>query len=151
MDKIDRVSRSKIMSRVRSKNTAPELFVRSLVHGLGYRFRLHGKGLPGSPDMVFLRRKAVIFVNGCFWHLHSCGKYRLPQSNTEFWFKKLAENKMRDQAAVVALNAMGWKVFTVWECELKNRELLRGRVVEFLGPTRQLKKVQDALEKGTRG
>ena len=127
------------MSRIRSKNTKPELLVRRLLHAAGYRFRLHGaaggKLLPGKPDLVFASRRKAIFVNGCFWHQHSCpAGQRAPQNNSEFWAEKRSRTVIRDTAAVQALAADGWESLTVWECELKDRATLEHQLVSFLGP-----------------
>jgi DNA mismatch endonuclease (patch repair protein) len=125
------------MAAIRSSGMKPEMMVRSLVQGLGFRFRLHQKDLPGKPDLVFRSRKKVIFVHGCFWHQHqkkSCHDGRAPRSNLGYWAGKLARNVARDAANVEALKAMGWKVLVVWECEvLKKPEQLEGRIVRFLG------------------
>jgi DNA mismatch endonuclease (patch repair protein) len=108
------------MSRVRSRDTKPEIAVRSALHRMGYRFRLHNDTLPGTPDLVFSRRKRVIFVHGCFWHHHDCrhGQAR-SKTNTEFWDRKIEANRLRDASAVIALLHLGWKAFVVWECEIR--------------------------------
>lgn len=125
--------RSALMARVRSKDTAPELIVRKIVHALGYRFRLHGKDLPGRPDLVLPRHHAVIFVHGCFWHRHSdCRRASLPKSRTKFWHSKLARNSERDSIAHRQLRAAGWRVLVVWECQTKKLDRLRGRLSKFL-------------------
>ena len=128
--------RSKRMSRIRSKNTQPEIRVRRLVHGMGYRYRLHGKDLPGRPDLVFRPRRKVIFVHGCFWHRHAaCAKNRLPKSpeRREYWRKKLNGNARRDQLVQATLRDMGWRVLVVWECETKDPDRLAERIQAFLG------------------
>ncbi len=125
--------RSERMSRVRNVDTKPEMIVRRLVHGMGYRYRLHKSGLPGKPDLVFARRMKIIFVNGCFWHQHGCGKYRMPKSRKRFWNPKLKRNVQRDKRVRVELAELDWEVMTVWECELGDLSLLRERIVEFLG------------------
>lgn len=104
------------MSRVRSRDTAPELAVRRSLHAAGFRFRLHGRGLPGRPDLVFPKYRAVIFVHGCFWHGHDCPRGRPPATRTEFWGAKIARNRARDTATEQALHDAGWRVLTVWEC-----------------------------------
>jgi DNA mismatch endonuclease, patch repair protein len=112
--------RSEVMSRIRSKNTKPELVVRSILHRMGYRFRLHRKDLPGKPDIVLAKHRTAIFVNGCFWHLHDgCSGGRYPKSRKTFWLKKLNGNKARDKRNYAALAERGWLVVVVWECELK--------------------------------
>lgn len=127
--------RSAIMRAVPSKNTKPEMIVRRLVHGLGYRYRLHREDLPGKPDLVFPVRRAVIFVNGCFWHGHDCARgCRLPKENASYWRAKIIGNVERDQASIKALDATGWSVLTIWECETKlaDRDVLAKRLAEFL-------------------
>lgn len=112
--------RSATMRAVKSVDTTPEMIVRRLAHRLGYRYRLHKKDLPGKPDLVFVGLRKIIFVNGCFWHSHNCARgSRLPKTNREYWQRKIAGNVARDQATLVALEAVGWSVFTVWECETK--------------------------------
>ena len=136
VDKLSAERRSDNMRRIRSKDTASEVLLRSLTHSLGYRFRLHRKDLPGKPDLVFPGRRKVIFLHGCFWHQHSeCREGRLPGTRREYWEPKLAKNKQRDAASLQALEALGWKVLTVWECELtKDRTGTREKLVHFLGP-----------------
>lgn len=126
--------RREIMQSVKSVNTTPELAVRSLVHRLGYRFRLHYKKLPGKPDLAFPARNKVIFVHGCFWHGHeNCAKGKLPKSNLEFWQPKILRNKERDAQRTKEIKSLGWKVLTVWQCELKKVKALQGKIVKFLG------------------
>ncbi len=113
----------------------PEIQVRRLVHSMGYRFRLHKKDLPGKPDLVFSRRRKVVFVHGCFWHQHqnqACKDSRKPTSNTGYWGVKLDRNRERDAANVAKLKRMGWKVLVVWECDLRNEPKVKKRVREFL-------------------
>lgn len=129
-------ARSRIMRAIRSKNTAPEMAVRRYLHAAGYRFRLHRSDLPGKPDIVLPKHKAAIFVHGCFWHQHSdpkCRNAQMPRSNTAYWSPKLARNIERDREAAERLQAIGWRVFTVWECETKQIENLEKRLREFLG------------------
>ena len=125
-------ARSYLMSRVRSKNTRPELKVRKLLHGLGYRYRLHKKGLPGTPDIVLARFDTVVFVNGCFWHGHSCPKGRLPETNHDEWKEKIDTNMRRDQRNYRALRADGWNVLVVWECETRDPERLVKRLLDAM-------------------
>lgn len=132
MDVISREKRSEIMRAIKGKNTKPEIAVRKLLHSLGYRFRLHGKALPGSPDLVFASRKKAIFVHGCFWHGHACKRNRRPNSNQAYWMEKAANNKRRDARVKRALTKMGWKHHTVWECGLKKPALLAKRLQRFL-------------------
>jgi DNA mismatch endonuclease, patch repair protein len=137
MDTLTPLQRSERMGRIRSKDTKPELQVRRLLHGMGYRYRLHRRDLPGAPDLVFGARRKVIFVHGCFWHAHqSCSIANRPKSRQEFWDDKFARNRERDATHVEALKARGWDVRTVWECELKDRDKLTSRLLSFLGPMR---------------
>ena len=120
------------MAAVRQKHTAPELAVRRLLHHLGYRYRLHRRDLPGSPDLVFSRRKKVIFVHGCFWHGHTCPKGALPKTRIDFWRKKVDRNRERDRTVVIQIQQIGWEVMTVWQCELAEINKLKCRLVRFL-------------------
>jgi DNA mismatch endonuclease, patch repair protein len=132
MDRLSQASRSSLMSRVRTKGTAPELIVRSALHRLGYRYRLHRKDLPGCPDLVFPSRRKVIFVHGCFWHGHSCPRGKRPKTNTEFWNKKLIANKERDKSSLKALKILGWDTFVAWECEIRDDQDFIRRLTKFL-------------------
>ena len=120
------------MSRVKNKDTKPEMLVRSLVHGLGYRYRLHKRDLPGTPDLVFSRRRKAIFVHGCFWHQHDCPRGSRPSSNKQFWNAKLRKNVERDNKNISELLAAGWSVMVVWECETKSLTTLSTRITKFL-------------------
>lgn len=120
------------MARIGSKNTAPELIIRRMLHAMGYRFRLHRRDLPGKPDIVLPGRKKVIFVHGCFWHAHGCRIGRPPKSRPEFWKPKLARNRARDLANIEALEREGWEVATVWQCEIKDRAGLTERLRIFV-------------------
>lgn len=113
------------MSRIRGKDTKPELLLRRGLHALGFRFRLHRRDLPGRPDLVFPSRRAVIFVHGCFWHGHGCPMCKMPATRPEFWRAKIAGNRSRDQKAVATLKAAGWRVLIVWECALRGPMRLR--------------------------
>ena len=125
--------RSIIMSRIGSKNTKPEMIVRKLVFGLGYRYRLHDKKLPGRPDLVFKSKKKVIFVHGCFWHQHrGCKRGTLPKSNLEFWEGKLKNNKTRDKKIRRQLKELGWEVLVIWECQTKDAKALAEKLILFL-------------------
>lgn len=126
--------RSKLMSRIRGVDTEPELIVRRALHALGYRFRTHVRDLPGCPDLVLTRRRAVILVNGCFWHRHGCRKSYVPKSRHEFWQAKFADNVTRDKRNQMLLAAKGWRVFVAWECEVETDETLLERAIAFLGP-----------------
>jgi DNA mismatch endonuclease (patch repair protein) len=132
VDTVPQSKRSEIMARVRSKDTRPELVVRQVVFALGYRYRLHVKTLPGSPDLVFRSRHKVIFVHGCFWHGHDCARGQRPSSNKDFWERKLSKNHDRDQRTLGKLKEAGWDVLTIWECETRNLDELKTRLVEFL-------------------
>ena len=118
--------RSRIMSKIRGKNTKPEMVVRSLCHQMGLRFRLHRRDLPGTPDLVFPKYRLCVFVHGCFWHRHPECKYAyMPKSRVDFWQTKFTKNVERDLDAQQALVSLGWQVVTIWECHTKNRDLLR--------------------------
>lgn len=131
------------MSRIRGKNTKPELLVRGLLHAKGYRYRLHGASggtkLPGNPDLVFASRRKVIFINGCFWHFHDCrvGQHA-PKANAEFWEAKRTKTRNRDADQRHQLASAGWDVLTVWECELKDRQALEEHLERFLQSPQRL-------------
>ena len=125
------------MARVKSKDTSPERTVRRILTGLGARYRLHRKDLPGSPDIVMPGRKLAVFVHGCFWHGHDCARgARVPKANRDYWLAKVARNRARDDQAQSALRDAGWCVEIVWECELKDKERLTQRLAERLAPPR---------------
>jgi DNA mismatch endonuclease (patch repair protein) len=127
------MDRSENMRRIRSKGMRPELAVRRLAHKMGYRFRLHREDLPGKPDLVFVSRRKVIFVHGCFWHSHqACGAAHMPKSNLTYWKPKLERNRERDTRNIEALAAAGWKPLIIWECETKDEENLGKRIAVFL-------------------
>ena len=135
MDTLDRQQRSARMALIRAKDTKPELLVRRLVHGLGYRYRLHRRDLPGTPDLVFPSRRSVIRIHGCFWHRHRhkwCALARLPKSRLGFWGPKLEGNAARDARNARALRRLGWRVMTIWECQLRNETRLARRIRGFL-------------------
>ena len=133
MDSVTKTKRSEIMSKVRNKDTRPEMIVRRLVHGLGFRYRLHCSDLPGKPDLVFSKKRKIIFVHGCFWHRHEgCKLARMPKTRIDFWQRKLTNNKERDKENVQKLQAAGWDVLVVWECETKDIAGLTERVTGFL-------------------
>ncbi len=132
---MDDEARSRIMRAVKQKDTGPELAVRRLVHAMGYRFRLHRRDLPGTPDLSLPRHRVAIFVHGCFWHAHAdCPHGRAPRSRTEYWGPKLARNVERDAEKIAALAALGWRAIVVWECELKRLDVLRTRLAAELPP-----------------
>lgn len=133
MDRLTVAGRSRQMSLVKSKNTGPELTVRKLVFSMGYRYRLHGTGLPGKPDLAFTRKKKAIFVHGCFWHRHAdCKKTTTPASNTDYWLPKFARTIERDRQTLEALSDRGWTSLVVWECELKDMGALASKLRAFL-------------------
>jgi DNA mismatch endonuclease (patch repair protein) len=133
MDTLSPEQRSERMARVKGRDTKPELTVRRTVHGMGFRFRLHRRDLPGKPDLVFPGRRKVIFVHGCFWHRHEgCRLARMPKSRVDFWSEKLCANVDRDQRNLKALAASGWETMIVWECELADVDSLRERLAAFL-------------------
>lgn len=130
VDHLTPEKRSECMSKVRGKDTTPEMKVRRMVHAMGYRYRLHIKDIPGKPDLVFPRLRKAIFVHGCFWHMHSCK--RLPESNLDYWKPKFEENKKRDRRNLRKLKRLGWEVLTVWECWTKRPEFLQKKLERFL-------------------
>ncbi|MDE2783394.1 MAG: very short patch repair endonuclease [Gemmatimonadota bacterium] len=132
-DTVDREKRSEIMSRVRSRDTKPELIVRRIAHGLGYRFRLHRRDLPGCPDLVFPRYRSVILVHGCFWHRHPHCKYASrPKTRVAYWEDKFRANVARDARNEALLRHLGWRVMVIWECETKDHRFVAERVGSFL-------------------
>jgi DNA mismatch endonuclease (patch repair protein) len=129
MDSLSKEHRSWNMSQIRSKDTSPEKIVRSMLHDMGYRFRLHRKDLPGKPDIVLPKYKTVIEVRGCFWHRHKgCKEATMPKSNQDFWLEKFSKNVKRDRKNERKLKALGWKVIVIWECEIKDEEKLASRL-----------------------
>lgn len=137
--------RSRTMSKIKGKNTKPEIAVRSMLHRAGYRFRLHGRKLPGSPDIVLARHKTVVFVHGCFWHRHEGCKYTTtPKTRVEFWSDKFRKNVERDARQQQQLREMGWTVIVVWECELRDPIKLANRLNDELPPLRTLQHADDS-------
>lgn len=132
MDPLSTAERSERMSRVHNRDTKPEMVVRRLAYALGYRYRLHSSNLPGHPDLVFSRRRKVIFIHGCFWHQHGCSIYRNPKSRLDFWMPKLERNQQRDIDNQAKLRDMGWRLLVIWECEVKDEQALAGRIQAFL-------------------
>jgi DNA mismatch endonuclease, patch repair protein len=134
MDTLTTEERSERMRRVRAKNTSPEKTVRLIVHQLGFRFRLHRRDLPGSPDLAFISKRKAVFVHGCFWHRHGvrCPLTRMPKSKRRFWGAKFETNKTRDRRSQRQLRALGWKYLVVWECQLRDIERLRNKLRRFL-------------------
>jgi DNA mismatch endonuclease (patch repair protein) len=132
-DVYDAAKRSAVMRRVKGRDTTPEMTVRRALTGLGARYRLHRRDLPGSPDIVMPGRRLALFVHGCFWHGHDCARgSRVPKANRDYWIAKVARNRARDVAAAEALEAAGWRVETLWECDLKDAVALRQRLAELL-------------------
>jgi len=135
MDRLSSAERSRLMARIHSKDTEPEIAVRKTVYGLGYRYRLRVQSLPGKPDLVFPNRRKVIFVNGCFWHGHECrvGRYgSSPKSRLEYWRSKIDATRDRDQQELRLLGEQGWTCLVIWECELVDMDSVKRRIVEFL-------------------
>lgn len=131
-DRITPEARSRLMSKIGPKNTGPELLVRSLLHRMGYRFRLHRKGLPGTPDIVLPGRSVAIFVNGCFWHGHACKVGKMPKSRLDYWGPKIEANIARDAKKRRQLRRLGWRTIVVWECGIKDEEKLAARLRRHL-------------------
>jgi len=135
LDVLTKEQRSRCMAAIRDRNTKPEKAIRSLIHNLGYRYRLHVSRLPGKPDLVFKSRKKVIFVHGCFWHRHFCSKGKsMPTTRIKFWKKKLTENKERDKRNRERLKELGWHSLVIWECQVKpeNLDKLKTKITDFL-------------------
>jgi len=133
-DVFDAAKRSAVMRRVKDKDTSPEIVVRKALTALGARYRLHRKDLPGKPDVVMPGRRLALFVHGCFWHGHDCARgARVPKTNRDYWVGKVGRNRARDEKSRAALAALGWRVETIWECELKDAEALRRRLAVLLG------------------
>ncbi len=120
-DVVSREKRSEMMSGIQGKNTKPEMQIRSAIHVLGYRYKLHDKSLPGKPDLVFPKYNAVIFIHGCFWHLHNCHLFKWPSTRSEFWREKITGNRERDEQNILRLKDKGWRIMIVWECALKGK------------------------------
>lgn len=137
MDRFTSAERSRIMRQVKGRNTGPELTIRKILHGMGFRFRLHRNDLPGKPDVVLPRWKAVIFVNGCFWHQHAgCPRAARPRSNAAFWNRKLDRNVARDGENVRRLRAGGWRTMTLWECRITDTPAFRRKLDRFIRKAR---------------
>jgi len=129
------LSLSERMARIRKTNTKPEMLARRLVHRMGYRFRLHARGLPGNPDIVLPRHRKVILVHGCFWHRHDCPDgCKLPRSKPEYWGPKLERNRLRDQVNVERLRELGWEVLVLWECQMRREDVVGDKLRRFLAP-----------------
>ncbi len=132
MDVVTTTIRSRMMAAVPQKDSKPEMVVRRVVHGLGYRYRLHVRSLPGSPDLVFPRLEKIIFVHGCFWHRHRCKRATTPATRQDFWLEKFDQNRARDRRNNRSLRRAGWDVLVVWECWTKRGEWLTDRLIRFL-------------------
>jgi len=124
VDVVDSRTRSKMMSNIKGQNTKPELLVRSALHKRGFRYRLHDKRLPGKPDLVFPKYKAIILINGCFWHGHDCHLFKWPSTRQASWHQKIEQTRQRDAANLVEYQTLGWKTLTIWECALKGKNKL---------------------------
>lgn len=132
-DIVDPATRSRMMSGIRGKNTGPELFIRSALHRRGFRFRLHAKDLPGKPDLVLPKYRAMIYIHGCFWHRHTCSLFKLPATRTGFWLTKIDGNVRRDQRNIAQALQLGWRVLIVWECAIrKNSATGQAAVVDLV-------------------
>lgn len=133
LDPLSKAQRSERMSRIKSKNTKPEMVIRRYLYHSGFRYRLHVKELPGKPDLVFKGRKKVIFIHGCFWHQHGCKYYRMPHTKIEYWIPKLQRNVERDKNEIESLEKSGWNVLIIWECEIKHDlEKIKGKIYSYL-------------------
>jgi DNA mismatch endonuclease (patch repair protein) len=139
--------RSRIMRSIRQKNTKPEILVRKIIHGMGFRFRLHQK-LPGRPDIVMSRHRVIIQVHGCFWHQHGCAISNVPRTREEYWLPKLARNTERDRTNLELLTSMGWRVIIVWECDLQDMKSLSTKLRKFIGAKRTPKHSRAVLRSG---
>lgn len=137
VDSLTPAERSERMSRIRSQDTKPEVWVRKALHANGFRFRLHRRDLPGRPDIVLPKYNAVVFVQGCFWHAHHCQKERIPATRSDFWKAKFETNKQRDVRNTRALRAGGWRVFTIWECELTTASKRERALTKLIGKLRR--------------
>ena len=146
LDTLSPAARSRNMSRIKGRDTSPELAVRRLLHALGYRYRLHLKNLPGKPDIAFPGRRKAVLVHGCFWHRHSGCRFAYePKSRKEFWKSKFESNVLRDRAVMDALAEKGWEALVIWECQLKDLSLLEGRLKSFLGAPKARRDYCDLL------
>lgn len=147
-DHLSSTERSALMAKVRSKDTKPELIVRKTAHRLGYRFRLHRKDLPGTPDLVFPRHRLAVFVHGCFWHRHSgCRRATTPATNVAKWMAKFERNSQRDARSIADLEVLGWRVLTIWECATRSEEAVADQLARGLAA--KLHPSQSALDKMT--
>ncbi|MCD5985098.1 very short patch repair endonuclease [Pseudomonas sp. CDFA 610] len=139
MDVVDSATRSRMMSAIKGKNTRPELLVRKFLHAHGFRFRLHRKDLPGNPDIVMPKLKTCIFVHGCFWHRHAGCRYAtMPKTRPLFWAEKFAKNVKRDLQSSLTLQQSGWRVITIWECQLKDPKPVMSALINQLNESQNL-------------
>lgn len=129
VDVVDTVTRSRMMSGIKGKNTKPEVSIRKALHARGFRYRIHVNNLPGKPDLVLPKYKAVVFVHGCFWHGHTCRYFKIPQTRPDFWLVKIEKNQMRDRLQEVALLSDGWRVLIVWECAVRSMNKKKSRLL----------------------
>lgn len=150
-DFMTQAERSRWMANIRGKDTKPELIVRKFLHGQGLRFRLHASELPGRPDLVLPKYRAVVFVEGCFWHGHICQRKRIPKGNSVFWATKIATNKARDRRNQRALRADGWRVMRVWECQLSTKARRERALSELVGTIKALSAPEPAGPRYTSG
>lgn len=150
-DVVDVETRSRMMANIRSKNTSPEILIRKALHARGFRFRVHVKKLPGTPDLVLPKYKAVIFIHGCFWHGHNCRYFRIPQTRHEFWMEKIAKNQVRDRQQLAALRVLNWRVLVIWECAVRTMKkqiapVLIDSVVYWLLQDSELTQIDESLK-----
>lgn len=131
-DPLSPFQRSERMSRIKDRDTKPEIFVRRLIFNAGYRYRINVKKLPGSPDVVFKSKKKIIFIHGCFWHQHGCNNYRMPHSKLDYWLPKLKRNVERDKDNIARLKEEGWSILVIWECEIINSIQISEKIISFL-------------------
>lgn len=148
-DVVDVETRSRMMAKIRSKNTSPELLIRKALHARGFRFRVHVKNLPGTPDLVLPKYNAAIFIHGCFWHGHNCRYFKVPQTRPEFWIDKIGKNKERDERQLAAIQALNWRVLVIWECAVRtmNKDktsLLIDETISWLLQGQKFSKIDEA-------
>lgn len=129
VDVVDAVTRSRMMSGIKGKNTKPEVSIRRALHARGFRYRIHVNNLPGKPDLVLPKYKAVVFVHGCFWHGHTCRYFKIPKTRADFWLEKIGKNQTRDNLQIASLIEQGWRVAVVWECAVKNNKNRRSNLL----------------------
>lgn len=145
VDVVNKATRSRMMAGIRARDTKPEVFLRTRLHRMGFRYRLGGAGLPGKPDLVFTSRRTVVFVHGCFWHMHDCKYFKWPAQNAKFWRRKIEGNAARDKSVLQSLRTLGWQPLIVWECQLRETRYttpnrMVSRVAQMIGATTNRKK-----------